>query len=80
MTSRKFLGGAVLILLASGLLPAPGHTMQADDAKPRILCIGAHPDDAEFGAAGTAAIFRATRSGKRPAGKPSGKVSRSVSG
>jgi len=26
-------------------------------AKPRILCIGAHPDDAESGAAGTAALW-----------------------
>ena len=29
----------------------------AADGKPRILCIGAHPDDAESGAAGTAALW-----------------------
>ncbi len=28
-----------------------------DDGKPRILCVGAHPDDAESGAAGTAALW-----------------------
>jgi len=28
-----------------------------DAAKPRIICIGAHPDDAESGAAGTAALW-----------------------
>ena len=57
MTARKFLGCAFLILLAAGLQPATGRTAQADDGKPRLLCIGAHPDDAEVGAAGTAALW-----------------------
>jgi LmbE family N-acetylglucosaminyl deacetylase len=57
MTAREFLKGAVLILLASLLQPALGRAAQADDGKPRILCIGAHPDDAEVGAAGTAASW-----------------------
>jgi len=57
MAAPKFLGGALLILLSAGLQPATGRTAQADDGKPRILCIGAHPDDAEVGAAGTAALW-----------------------
>jgi LmbE family N-acetylglucosaminyl deacetylase len=57
MIALEFLKGAILILLASGLQPAPCHAVQAGDGKPRILCIGAHPDDAEVGAAGTAALW-----------------------
>lgn len=58
MTARRFLGGALLlILLAAGLRPAASLTVQPDDGKPRILCIGAHPDDAEVGAAGSAALW-----------------------
>jgi len=57
MAARKFLGGALLILLAPVLHLATGRTAQADDGKPRILCIGAHPDDAEVGAAGAAALW-----------------------
>jgi N-acetylglucosamine malate deacetylase 1 len=57
MTARKLLGAALFIPLAAGIQPAIGHTAQADSGKPRILCIGAHPDDAEVGAAGTAALW-----------------------
>jgi N-acetylglucosamine malate deacetylase 1 len=57
MATQKFLGGALLILLAAGFQPAAGRASQGDDGKPRILCIGAHPDDAEVGAAGTAALW-----------------------
>jgi N-acetylglucosamine malate deacetylase 1 len=43
--------------LAAGLRTAWGQSSPADDGKPRIICIGAHPDDAESGAAGTAALW-----------------------
>ncbi|HOW84402.1 MAG TPA: PIG-L family deacetylase [Candidatus Aminicenantes bacterium] len=39
------------------LRPAGAGASPADDGKPRIICIGAHPDDAESGAAGTAALW-----------------------
>jgi LmbE family N-acetylglucosaminyl deacetylase len=58
MTVPKFLAGLLLLnLLAAGLQPAGGRSVPADDGKPRVLCIGAHPDDAESGAAGTAALW-----------------------
>lgn len=58
---RSFVTGAVLaaVLLAAlslSLGPLRAQT-PPDDGKPRILCIGAHPDDAESGAAGTAALW-----------------------
>lgn len=37
--------------------PARPATTPAGDSQPRIICIGAHPDDAESGAAGTAALW-----------------------
>ena len=46
---------AFLAAAPSALLPA--QPAKPDDGKPRILCIGAHPDDAESGAAGTAALW-----------------------
>jgi LmbE family N-acetylglucosaminyl deacetylase len=62
MAARKSLGRLLLLtLLAAGLQPARSWTAPADDGKPRILCIGAHPDDAESGAAGTAALWIAQR-------------------
>lgn len=55
---REFLGAALLAaLLTIGLQPVWGRTAPVDDGKPRIICIGAHPDDAESGAAGTAALW-----------------------
>lgn len=50
------------ILLASVLflgfrLSGVQQPAASDAAKPRIICIGAHPDDAESGAAGTAALW-----------------------
>lgn len=58
MTTRRFLGSALFMaFLAAGLQPAWSRTIPSDDGKPRILCIGAHPDDAESGAAGTAALW-----------------------
>ena len=57
MTARIFLGTSLLVLLVAGLPAASVRTAPADDGKPRILCIGAHPDDAEVGAAGTAALW-----------------------
>jgi len=57
MTARIFIGATLLVLLVAGLPAASVRTAPADDGKPRILCIGAHPDDAEVGAAGTAALW-----------------------
>jgi LmbE family N-acetylglucosaminyl deacetylase len=49
---------AVLAALAAGVRPAPtGKAAGPAGGKPRIICIGAHPDDAESGAAGTAALW-----------------------
>lgn len=59
MCKAKCLGAlalaAVLAAGSHGTLSAAAS--QSDDGKPRILCIGAHPDDAESGAAGTAALW-----------------------
>jgi LmbE family N-acetylglucosaminyl deacetylase len=46
--------GLLAPALAGGVGSRTGHP---DDGKPRIICIGAHPDDAESGAAGTAALW-----------------------
>src|SRR5512137_1882690 len=58
MKKRTLFALAILAaLLAGGLRPAWGGAAPAADGKPRIICIGAHPDDAESGAAGTAALW-----------------------
>ena len=58
MTKWTSLGLTFLAaVLVMGLRPASCGQAPADDGKPRIICIGAHPDDAESGAAGTAALW-----------------------
>jgi LmbE family N-acetylglucosaminyl deacetylase len=44
-------------LITIGHRPALAQSLEAEAGKPRIICIGAHPDDAESGAAGTAAMW-----------------------
>ena len=59
MTNRSFLRWALILgVLAAALYgPLSAQTAPRAGGKPRILCIGAHPDDAESGAAGTAALW-----------------------
>jgi len=62
MSIKKLLGmffpAAVLaVLMMTAFRLAPGQTSTAEHEKPRIICFGAHPDDAESGAAGTAALW-----------------------
>jgi LmbE family N-acetylglucosaminyl deacetylase len=58
MTILRSLGFAfIIVALNAGTLPPPGGPVSAGEGQPRILCIGAHPDDAESGAAGTAALW-----------------------
>ncbi len=55
---RSLFGGiAAAGMLAVGFLMGGSASPAADDGKPRIICIGAHPDDAESGAAGAAALW-----------------------
>src|SRR5512138_2844353 len=51
------LGAVLLAALAFSPGSLRAQSSPPDDGKPRILCIGAHPDDAESGAAGTAALW-----------------------
>ena len=48
---------ALFIILGVGIASGWSQTLAADDGKPRIIVIGAHPDDAESDAAGTAALW-----------------------
>jgi LmbE family N-acetylglucosaminyl deacetylase len=64
MTRKSFLTMILSLLLFSALItighrPALAQSSEAEDGKPRIICFGAHPDDAESGAAGTAAMWAA---------------------
>jgi len=59
MIRRTILYSALVLasLAAWPAAPLAAQSIPPDDGKPRILCIGAHPDDAESGAAGTAALW-----------------------
>src|SRR5512136_2694595 len=58
MTTRRALGFVLIIMaLVAGTRPSRSQPASAGEERPRILCIGAHPDDAESGAAGTAALW-----------------------
>jgi LmbE family N-acetylglucosaminyl deacetylase len=57
MIKKMFFVGLLITLTMVAFEPSPGQTPKAEDGKPRIICFGAHPDDAESGAAGTAALW-----------------------
>ncbi len=61
-TFQRRAARAVFVLLAATALvfsPAHAVTPPPDDGKLRIICFGAHPDDCELQASGTAAMWAA---------------------
>ncbi len=57
MRKEHLLTAAAILALVMGAGSAWSQAPAADDGKPRIIVIGAHPDDAESMSAGTAALW-----------------------
>jgi len=59
MIKKGLFVGMLIVLGAAFLRSATAQTLAPEDGKPRIICFGAHPDDAESGSSGTAALWSA---------------------